>query len=369
MGPSQTAAALLAALLLAGCVAPTSTVATGTAVDVERERFEQLKYAWNLDIERQTRVSRLAWPILVANAEMCPKTKMEEGYTFSSRLLWHNSKNETAKALASDLHGNQDRFMVDSVTPGSPAEKAGLMVGDILIAFDGEPVPVTTSHRKLDKDSERIVEMSNAAGQDGTTTIRVARNFDMRNIVDVVVHPSLICDYPVRTVGSDDLNAYADGDAIYLTNGMIRFAETDLELQTVIAHELAHNTEKHVEAKRTNVGAGFLVGFLVDVAAATQGVQTDFHRTGAQIGAQAYSQDFEREADYVGIYFLERAGIDSAEASNFWRRMAAENTASILYGKSHPTSPERFVNLNAASAEVRDKRDAGEDLIPKRKSD
>lgn len=77
-------------------------------------------------------------------------------------------------------------------------------------------------------------------------------------------------------------------------------------------------------------------------------------------------QDFEREADYVGIYMMERSGIDSSEVGDLWRKMAVENVASISFGRSHPTTAERFVNLDAYSKEARQKRQIGEALLPKR---
>jgi hypothetical protein len=38
-----------------------------------------------------------------------------------------------------------------------------------------------------------------------------------------------------------------------------------------------------------------------------------------------FSQDFEREADYVGMYLLARSGRQVAGAAGFWRRMAQES--------------------------------------------
>ena len=188
----------------------------------------------------------------------------------------------------------------------------------------------------------------------------------LRERVDVAVRPARVCDYDVLLAESDALNAFADGEAVYLTTGMLRFAAADVELQAVIAHELAHNTEGHVDRTIRNALLGGLLGAIVDIAAASQGIYADATLSGLEAGAEAFSQEFEREADYVGIYYLERAGIDASEAATFWRRMAAENVDSIVYGATHPTSPERFVNMNAAVAEVRVKREAGEPLLPTR---
>ena len=67
------------------------------------------------------------------------------------------------------------------------------------------------------------------------------------------------------------------------------------------------------------------------------------------------------------MYMLERAGIDSAKVSNFWRRMALEQPDSVVRGWSHPTTAERFVNLDNTYKEIVRKREAGQPMMPTRK--
>ena len=178
---------------------------------------------------------------------------------------------------------------------------------------------------------------------------------------ETVVTPVEGCAYPVRLVHEDAINAYADGNAIYITLGMYRFARTDLELQAVIAHELAHNSEGHI-AK--TMGRGRL-GALVDAAAAAYGVDTE--GAFSRIAMAMFNKQFEREADYVSMYMLERAGVDASEASGLWRRMALEHPDSVIFAGTHPTTAERFVNLGNAYEEIAAKRRAGHPLLPTRK--
>ena len=88
---------------------------------------------------------------------------------------------------------------------------------------------------------------------------------------------------------------------------------------------------------------------------------------GTRLGGLAFSKDLEREADYMSLYMLERAGIDSSGAPAFWRRMAVEHSGSIRFARSHPTTAERFVSLEATHREIRAKRRAGRPLIPNRR--
>jgi S1-C subfamily serine protease len=64
--------------------------------------------------------------------------------------------------------GNQDGVLVQEVTPGSPAEQAGLQVGDLVVAIDGQAVATTgelgariRSHQPGDKITLKVVRDGN----------------------------------------------------------------------------------------------------------------------------------------------------------------------------------------------------------------
>ena len=252
---------------------------------------------------------------------------------------------------AVEYFGLADRLSVIQVFAGTPAEKAGMEVGDLIVAINGEPLPVVGSKREHQAAVKKVGEHLNNTPR--PVSFRVLRGDDL---ISYTIAPEALCGYPVHLVNNNDLNAYADGQAIYITTGMMRFTENDQELQAVIAHELAHNTEGHVAKKRSNAAIGGIFGALIDIAAATQGVRTNTTDTFMQAGASAFSQDFEREADYVGVYMLQRADIDTANVANIWRRMAAESPSAISFASSHPTTAERFINLKQAHEEATFKR-------------
>ena len=105
-------------------------------------------------------------------------------------------------------------------------------------------------------------------------------------------------------------------------------------------------------------------GYLTSLAAAGAGVNT--RGTFGSLGAQMYSQDFEREADYVGMYILANSGIEREGVANFWRRMSIENPRSISYASTHPSSSERWVNIEAVNKEIDKKILESEPLLPER---
>lgn len=109
-----------------------------------------------------------------------------------------------------------------------------------------------------------------------------------------------------------------------------------------------------------------VLGAIFDVLLATQGINTQ--SLGAKTGAQAYSQEFEKEADYQGLYYVARAGYPVENAAMFWRRMGVEHPPSIQasHSASHPSTPERFLGLTTNAEEIVRKRTAGLPLQPEK---
>lgn len=173
------------------------------------------------------------------------------------------------------------------------------------------------------------------------------------------------CNYPIKLLDGDDVNAFADGSAVYINSGLLRFVESDDELALVIGHELAHNLLGHREKKTANA----LLGAVIDVAIlASTGV--DSQGTFANAGAGTFSQGFEAEADYAGIYLARAGGFDITQAANFWRRMGMEHESGLIkkFNSTHPSTPERYIALDKASVEISNKLAIEAPLFPNRKS-
>ena len=184
-----------------------------------------------------------------------------------------------------------------------------------------------------------------------------------------LVEPSLgACPFRILVPQKDELNAFADGSKIYVATAMLRFVSDD-ELSVVLAHEIAHNAMRHRDAKVKNAVSGALLGALADIAMAAGGQNTGgkYTQIGADAGAKAFSQDFEREADYIGMYILAWAGRPLGTAANFWRRMAVEHPTGIVFATTHPTTAERFVRLEQWTREVNLKLASGDAFGPEMK--
>lgn len=174
------------------------------------------------------------------------------------------------------------------------------------------------------------------------------------------------CIYPAVLKESGPLNAWADGEKIHVTPAMMAFANSDDELAFVLAHEVAHNMMKHVDSTQTNALAGQIVGALLDGLAASQGFGTHgaFQSLGGSVGQLTYSQAFEREADYIGLYLLAHAGRNYRETSDYWRRLSMRDPDAIYVNTTHPSNPERFVRMEKTAAEIDGKKRQKLALLP-----
>lgn len=359
--PRWLAALAVPVALLAGACATTSTRQIELdPAEVEAEKARQRALALERQVDYQDRASDLAYPILASSVPLCADdTARRLGIQFANRHVYEDEWREAAETAL----GVGDTLQVLAVTDSSAADRAGLRPGDRIVRVGGWRVPA--GEDAIEALSEHLEPR--LQGPVDTLALAYSRE-DERGTARL--EPDLVCDYRVRVLRDSRLNAFADGERIFVTTTMMRFADED-ELAVVLAHELAHNAMDHIEAKQQNAILGGILGAVADVLAASQGVQTGASYTSQamELGAEAHSQDFEREADYVGLYAMALAGLPLDDAPRFWRHMAQENPESIDFAHTHPTSAARFLRMRKAVEEIRRKRAGGGPLRPEMKGD
>jgi beta-barrel assembly-enhancing protease len=162
-------------------------------------------------------------------------------------------------------------------------------------------------------------------------------------------------------LGKDrSLNAFAlPGGYFGLHLGLIASVGTRDELATVLAHELAHVTQRHIARGmgEQSKNAPWLIGaaVLAMLAAskspgAAQAVMVGSQAAGAQSQLN-YSRDMEREADRIGLSILVDAGFDPQGAVRMFERLsqASKLSDSGAYPllRSHPLTTERIADMQA----------------------
>lgn len=134
-------------------------------------------------------------------------------------------------------------------------------------------------------------------------------------------------------VNNDAINAFAFfGGHIGVHTGLMRRAESESELASVLAHEISHVTQRHI-ARRMQAQqrssplalASLIGGVLIAMANPEAGIAA--MQAGSAASAQMqidYTRSNEQEADRIGIAMLARAGFDPNAAASFFSTMAEE---------------------------------------------
>ena len=345
-----------AALGLIAWVDPKTAAPTVSKEAAAAEARQQALYVLRARFKDERRVNDIAFRIQAANQDLCATRHAVSGLHIASR----DEYDSKVRDIAAEAFGLADGLTIVYVPSGSPAATAGIRAGDQLVSLNGEAVP--EGKGAAAKASRRLREvLDKAPSQPLNLVVRRAGAEQA-----LVIAPVTSCAYSVVVSDEKVVNAFADGKAIYITRSIVKLAGSDEELALVIAHELAHNGQRHTQAQVSNGRMLGVPGLILDGLFAANGVNTGgrFTRAGMQIGMSHGSVAFEQEADYVGMYYLARAGYSIEGVEEFWRKMAVENPEAIYVKSSHPTSSSRFVAIAATAKEIEAKRAAGEPLTP-----
>jgi Putative Zn-dependent protease, contains TPR repeats len=158
-------------------------------------------------------------------------------------------------------------------------------------------------------------------------------------------------------VDHPSINAFAaPGGYIGVNSGLITAAESESELAAVLAHEIAHVTQRHVARSFDAARQLSLPSAAVLIAAILLGTQSpELGQAALTVGIAGSTQSQlnftranESEADRVGIQILARAGFDPRSVPTFFERL---QKASRLYGdgppeflRTHPVTVSRIAD-------------------------
>ncbi|MDN3454183.1 MULTISPECIES: M48 family metalloprotease [unclassified Psychrobacter] len=159
-------------------------------------------------------------------------------------------------------------------------------------------------------------------------------------------------------IDNPSINAFAaPGGVIGLNTGTILAASSMDELASVVAHEVAHISQRHYESGADERKKALLMqigGMLAAIAAsAVDGDAAAAVMMGSQTAtmnsSMAFSRNNEREADRVGMQIMTQAGYDPRAMPRFFATMnqrsqlnQIENRFLPSFVRSHPLSNERL---------------------------
>lgn len=344
----KTMIALAAAALVVGCAAPTTQRVKVSDAQTAAEAQKQMDMLVQDVMADRARLQQVHWKLSTTAYNLCGRTAGAFGTDVMTL-----PKGDLAPSLAR-LYGISEQPTVSFVVPGSPAEAAGIKAGDRILTVDG----IAASDSKA--IGERLRQEQVIGRPVPVQLTRAGQTITVNPV------PVKACGYPaVLQMDSQVVNAFADGERVMVTRGMMAFTRNDDELALVVAHELAHDSMRHIDAKKANAAGGLAADLALAIL--TRGAYRQSNMANA--AAQSYSQEFEAEADYVGLYMLASSGYSIDDAPKFWRRMATAFPANIKgsHSASHPSTSYRMVALEEAAKEIGQKRATGVALVPQRK--
>ena len=183
----------------------------------------------------------------------------------------------------------------------------------------------------------------------------------LENLIFELVTHSQLQDRRIELVVVDNptINAFAvPGGIIGVHNGLLLYAQTEDELATVLAHEIAHLSQRHFSRRvefaqnQGPLNLAAMLGALVLMATAggDAGMAAlSAAQAAAQDSALRYSRSNEAEADRVGMQTLVAAGMDPHAAPAMFERMlqASRYTSGNRipeFLRTHPLSENRIAD-------------------------
>src|SRR5450755_18710 len=154
--------------------------------------------------------------------------------------------------------------------------------------------------------------------------------------------------FTIKVVDSEEVNAFAlPGGFFFVNSGLILKADSESELAGVMAHEIAHVAARHGTRQATR-------GELINIATIPlifMGGWTGYAiRQGAGLaipmGFLAFTRGMEREADYLGLQYMYKAGYDPTSFVDFFEKIQTmekrkPGTVAKVFS-THPMTDDRI---------------------------
>jgi len=171
--------------------------------------------------------------------------------------------------------------------------------------------------------------------------------------------------FTVKVIDSGVINAFAlPGGFFFVNSGLILAADEEAELAGVMAHEIAHVTARHGTKQATKgqliqwatiplilLGPGGWAGYGI-----YQGLSF-----GLPLAFLKFTRDAEREADFLGLQYMYKAGYDPTAFISFFEKIREKERKSPgsvpKIFSSHPPTTERVEKAQAEIAQILPDRD------------
>ena len=227
---------------------------------------------------------------------------------------------------------------------------SAFMEADLVKAFDATEAQYRAQGRVFEEGEQGKQTNLGRLEESGPRVERV------RSIVRLVCPPYLRPeDFRVYVVENPEWNAMAAPNrSIYVFSGLLDAMDDD-EVAIVLGHELAHATHEH--SRRAFKKQIWLMLGATVVAAASEEIENDAQRLGAQLGtmlvasalSSGYGRSQEDQADRVGLRYAYEGGYAVQRGPGLWDKFAQKygdnnKAVNFLFG-DHSVARDRARNL------------------------
>ncbi|MSU70282.1 MAG: M48 family peptidase [Opitutaceae bacterium] len=246
-------------------------------------------------------------------------------------------------------------------------------------------VPVTGRHALSLVDDKEVTKMSIAAFDEMKAHHRIsndkARIEQLQRVGERLQKAVPIWDMPDAdwefvVFDVPQINAFAmAGGKVGVFTGLFKIVQNDDQLASVIGHEIAHVTAKHVHEQLSRELAVNTAGMVGGVALMGSGAGMltssaimNVYGLGAGVTGLAFDRNKEKEADYIGLMYMARAGYNPEEAVKVLERLEEETASEKVessFSSTHPSNPDRIRQLQEAMPKAFKEREQGSvKLVP-----
>ena len=161
--------------------------------------------------------------------------------------------------------------------------------------------------------------------------------------------------FTIKVIDDDSINAMAlPGGFFYVNSGAILNADEEAELAGVMAHEIGHVAAHHAMREQTRMNYAQLstIPLIMIGGYAGYGLY-EAANIGIPLTFLQFSRDFERQADYLGIQYMYRAGYDPQALLAFFEKIQAlEKHKPGTIAKAFDTHPQTPDRIEAIQKEI-----------------